>query len=117
MCLISTKNNRMGSENIEKQTSIVLLCNKLEGTSGMSYVNKDCGVTTLAIQRGWATRRWGRGDFRERWGWGDAQYVEGEGATLVERGDGRCVICRRRKGNFGREGRSDSPQVGSAPTE
>ena len=56
----------------------------------MSYVNKDCDVTTLAIQRGRATReicRWGRGDFREReLGVGRRVICEGGGATLEERG-------------------------------
>ena len=35
----------------------------------MSYVKKDCHVTTLAIQRGWATRvicLWGRATLEEK---------------------------------------------------
>ena len=59
----------------------------------MSYVNKDCNVTTLAIQRGGAMRvicRWGGATLaqRER---GEGRWVTcmgggGGGATLEERG-------------------------------
>ena len=67
----------------------------------MSYVNKNCDVTTLAIQRGGTTRvicRCGRGDFKEREReMGERRRVicrVGSGDFSRERGERRCVICR-----------------------
>ena len=71
--------------------------NKLEGKSGMSYVNKDCDVTTQAIHRGGAIlagRERGREGERER-------GREGE----RERGELRRATHGQGRGDFRIEGR------------